>query len=282
MSKTNSRLYIVATPIGNLSDFSFRALEVLKSVDLIAAEDTRHARHLLNHYGIDTRLVAVHEYNEARIAPKLIEQIQGGLSIALISDAGTPLLSDPGMPLVKLARQSGIIVSPIPGPSAVIAALSASGLPLNRFTFEGFAPRNPAARRSWFQAKSTDSTTWVFYESCHRILTSMIDLAAVLPSDRLVCVARELTKLHETIVTATAQELLSLMQTDVNMLKGEFVVIVAGANDEPVDDEIEEQRRVLEILLQECTLKTAVAMTGKIVGGKKKQLYQMALDLNQD
>ena len=279
MSETNSKLYIVATPIGNLSDFSFRAVEILKSVDLIAAEDTRHARLLLQHYGIDTRLVSVHDHNEARVAPQLIKQIQEGLNIALISDAGTPLLSDPGMPLVRLAKQSGVVVSPIPGPSAVIAALSASGLPVNQFTFEGFAPRTATARRSWFQERLTNSSTWVFYESSHRILASMIDLAAIFPANRLICIARELTKLHETIVKATVEEMVTLLQTDKNMLKGEFVVIVAGATREDSNDEVEQQLRILKILLKECSLKTAVSLAVEITGAKRKQLYQMALDL---
>lgn len=281
MSETNSKLYIVATPIGNLSDLSFRAVEVLKSVDLIAAEDTRHAKVLLQHYGIDTRLISVHEHNEVRVAPQLISQIQQGLAIALISDAGTPLLSDPGLPLVKLARESGVEVSPIPGPSAVIAAISASGLPVHKFTFEGFSPRHAAARKSWFEQKSSDATTWVFYESSHRVLASITDLATVLPADHRICIARELTKLHETIVTASVQELLVLLQDDKNMLKGEFVVIVAGAKQQETDDEVEELQRILKILLQECSLKTAVALAGEITGARKRQLYQMALDLNQ-
>ncbi len=282
MSIADSKLYIVATPIGNLADFSFRAVEVLKRVDLIAAEDTRHARLLLQHYGIDTRLVSLHEHNETRVAPQLIKQIQEGLSIALISDAGTPLLSDPGMPLVRLAKQAGIVVSPVPGACAVIAALSVSGLPVNRFTFEGFAPRTAAARKSWFQGKLNDSASWVFYESSHRILASMIDLAAVLPADRQVCIARELTKLYETIVKTTIQELVPLLQADNNMRRGEFVVIVEGARAVEADEEVDEQLRVLKILLQQCSLKTAVALAVEITGARKKHLYQMALDLTQN
>lgn len=278
---TDSKLYIVATPIGNLADFSFRAVEVLKGVDLIAAEDTRHARLLLRHYGIDTRLVSLHEHNETRAAPQLIKQMQEGLSIALISDAGTPLLSDPGMPLVKLAKQAGIVVSPVPGACAVIAALSASGLPVNRFTFEGFAPRTATARRSWFQDKLKDSATWVFYESSHRILVSMIDLATVLPAGHQVCIARELTKLYETIVKTTIEELVSILQADENMCKGEFVVMVEAAKDVESDEKTEEQLRILRILLQQCSLKTSVALAADITGARKKHLYQMALDLKQ-
>lgn len=279
MSKSDSKLYIVATPIGNLADFSFRAVALLKSVDLIAAEDTRHARLLLQHYGIDKRLISLHEHNETKVAPDIIGQLQAGLNVALISDAGTPLLSDPGMPLVKLAKESGIEVSPIPGPCAVIAALSASGLAVNCFTFEGFAPRTKSARLAWFQQKSDATSTWVFYESSHRILASITDLAEILPADREICIARELTKLFETIVKATISKILDLIQSDANMRKGEFVLIVAGAETTQTDADSQEQIRILEILLKDCSLKTAVALACKITGGRKKQLYQMALTL---
>ena len=279
MPDTKSRLYIVATPIGNLSDFSFRAVEVLKQVDFIAAEDTRHARSLLQHYGIGNKLLSLHEHNEDRVAPVLIEKMVAGQSGALISDAGTPLLSDPGMPLVRMAKQAGIEVTPIPGACAVIAALSASGLPVNRFTFEGFVPRTSSARKALFQEKLFEQTTWIFYESSHRILASIKDLAEILPAEREIVIARELTKFHESIVKTTVQAAVDLLELDENMQKGEFVVIVAGANVTDIDYEMREQRRVLKILLPECTLKTAVALAAEITGGRKKMLYQMALQL---
>lgn len=281
MSKASSKLYIVATPIGNLADFSFRAVELLKSVDFIAAEDTRHAQILLQHYGIDKRLIAVHEHNEIRLAPRIIKQIQAGFNVALIADAGTPLFSDPGMPLVKLARESGIEVSPIPGPCAIIAALSVSGLAVNRFTFEGFPPRTQSARLAWFQQKIAHTSTWVFYESSHRVLASITDLAEILPSDREVCIARELTKLFETIVKAPISEILALILADATMCKGEFVIIVGGTDVVQTDMDTQGQTRLLKILLAECSLKTAVALASEITGSRKKQLYQIALALKQ-
>ncbi len=276
------KLYVVATPIGNLADFSYRAVEILKKVDLIAAEDTRHVKMLLQHYAINNKLVSLHQHNEEKVAPDFIDKMKAGMSIALVSDAGTPLLSDPGMPLVKLAKQEGIEVSPIPGACALIAALSVSGLSVTRFTFEGFLPRTSSARKTFFTTKKNETATWVFYESSHRILASLQDLAEVLPKDRRVVVARELTKLFETVVNDSLEKVLEQVESDPNMQKGEFVVLVDGAVIEKRADTLtEEQERVLSVLLKQCSIKTAVAMAVEITGARKKILYQRALDLEK-
>lgn len=274
------KLYVVATPIGNLADFSYRAVEILKKVDLIAAEDTRHVKMLLQHYAINNKLISLHQHNEEKAAPGLVEKIKNGLNVALVSDAGTPLLSDPGMPLVRLAKQQGIEVSPIPGACALIAALSVSGLPVSRFTFEGFLPRTSSARKTFFNTRKNESATWVFYESSHRILASLEDLAEIISGDRRIVLARELTKLYETIVNASLDHVIEQVKNNSNMQKGEFVVLVEGAVVEKrVNDITEEQKRVLLVLLQQCSIKTAVAMAVEITGGRKKVLYQAALEL---
>lgn len=281
MSAKQGKLYVVATPIGNLADFTQRGIDVLKQVDCIAAEDTRHIRRLLKHYGISNKVVAFHQHNEQKMTPQLLEQIQAGQSIALVSDAGTPLLSDPGMPLVKMARQAGLDVSPIPGACALIAALSAAGLPTSRFIFEGFIPRTAAARQTFFEQRLNLQTTWMFYESCHRIVDTLRDMATILPPERRIVVARELTKLHETIVSGPVQEILRRVEQDANMRRGEFVVIVdAAAADENLAQGISaDQERVLAILLKQCSIKTAVSLAAEICGGRKKAFYQAALRL---
>jgi len=272
------KLYVVATPIGNLADFSFRAVEILKQVDLIAAEDTRHVKMLLQHYGINKPLQSLHQHNEDHASQGLVAKIRDGQSLALVSDAGTPMISDPGLPLVKLARQHGIEVSPIPGACALIAALSVAGLPTSRFSFEGFLPRTGSARRSFFEHKLADSSTWAFYESSHRIQAALEDMLTVFPAEHTIVVAREITKLHETIVNDQLAKVLEKVQTDENMRKGEFVVIVAGREiDTKEDDLSEEQQRILSLLLKECSIKTAVALAVEITGQRKKLLYQAAL-----
>lgn len=274
------KLYVVATPIGNLADFSFRAVEILKQVDLIAAEDTRHVRMLLQHYGINRPLLSLHQHNEDKASQGLVDRIRDGQSIALVSDAGTPLLSDPGLPLVRLAKQEGIEVSPIPGACALIAALSASGLPITRFSFEGFLPRTSSARKSFFQHKLSDTTTWAFYESSHRIQSALEDMMEIYPANHQIVVAREITKLHETIVKNELGYIAELVKTDENMRKGEFVVIVAGSSIEKEQQDLsDEQLRILKLLLKECSIKTAVALAVDITGQRKKLLYQTALEL---
>ncbi|MDD5412073.1 MAG: 16S rRNA (cytidine(1402)-2'-O)-methyltransferase [Methylobacter sp.] len=280
MSSECGKLYVVATPIGNLADISFRAVDILKQVDLIAAEDTRHVRMLLQHYGITNKLISLHQHNEEKASAGLLAKLREGQSIALVSDAGTPLLSDPGMPLVKMVKDAGLDVVPVPGACALIAALSASGLPVTQFTFEGFSPRTSSARKTFFSERLACPTTWVFYESSHRILASLKDMAEVLPLDRQIVIARELTKLHETIVKTTLSNALKLVEEDGNMRKGEFVVIVDGATIDKKEQVITpEQEKILSVLLRECSIKTAVAMAVEITGVRKKLLYQAALDM---
>ncbi|MFZ2450609.1 MAG: 16S rRNA (cytidine(1402)-2'-O)-methyltransferase [Methylovulum miyakonense] len=282
MANQCGKLYVVATPIGNLGDISFRAIETLKQVDLIAAEDTRHVGLLLSHYGISNKKISLHQHNEDKASLMLLEKLREGLSVALVSDAGTPLLSDPGMPLVKLVKDAGLDVVPIPGACALIAALSAAGLPVSQFTFEGFAPRTSSARKTFFSERALSPVTWVIYESSHRILACLEDMAAVLPLDREIVIARELTKLHETIVKTNLADALALVAREENMRKGEFVVIVDGAVLEKTEQEVTpEQLRILGILLKECSIKSAVALAVEITGGRKKLLYQAALAMQE-
>jgi 16S rRNA (cytidine1402-2'-O)-methyltransferase len=276
------KLYVVATPIGNLADISFRAVDILKQVDLIAAEDTRHVKMLLQHYGITNKLVSLHQHNEDKVSFVLLEKLRAGVSIALVSDAGTPLLSDPGMPLVKMVKDAGLDVVPIPGACALIAALSAAGLPVTRFSFEGFLPRTSSARKAFFNDRVMSSKTWIFYESCHRILASLHDMAAIIPLDRQIVIARELTKLHETIVKTSLGNALELVAQNDNMRKGEFVVIVDGAAADKKEQTITtEHKKILSVLLRECSIKTAVAMAVEITGVRKKLLYQAALAMGK-
>jgi 16S rRNA (cytidine1402-2'-O)-methyltransferase len=271
-------LYIVATPIGNLADISKRALEVLANVDLIAAEDTRHSRHLLAHYNISVPLQAYHDHNEERQTPILLEKLRAGSDIALISDAGTPLLSDPGYRLVKAAHDSDIRVSPIPGPCAAIAALSAAGLATDRFYFAGFPPAKAGARQGFFEELARQPATLIFYESSHRILASLADMMAVLGADRDAVLAREITKTFETLHKASLAELLAWVQADDNQRKGEFVVMVSGALPQPgVELDVE---KVLAVLMAELPLKQASALAARITGRKKNQVYKMALEMS--
>jgi 16S rRNA (cytidine1402-2'-O)-methyltransferase len=221
-------LYIVATPIGNLEDISMRALDALRSSDLLAVEDTRRTLLLLNHHGIKNRMVALHEHNEESVAPGLIAKIQQGMTIALLSDAGTPLLSDPGFRLVRLAGSEGIAVSPIPGPSAITAALSVGGLPTDRFTFEGFLPSKSSQRLKRLQTLVAETRTMVFFESSHRIEAFLTDLETVFGDERSIVVCRELTKTFETVYRGSITETRSWMRSDPNQRKGEFVVLLSG------------------------------------------------------
>lgn len=271
-------LYVVATPIGNLEDMTPRAIAVLRQVALIAAEDTRHSGRLLQHFGIQTPTQSCHEHNEREQAPKLAARLQAGDSIALISDAGTPLVSDPGFHLVRAARSAGVQVIPVPGASAMIAALSASGLPSDRFSFEGFLPPKSAARQQRMQALVAESRTLIFYESTHRIEAALADMVEVFGPERQVVIARELTKRFETIHGDRLADLVQWMANDPDQRKGEFVVMVHGA-DEVDGHEIDaEAERVLKILLAELPVKQAAAMAAKITGLKKNALYKLALE----
>jgi 16S rRNA (cytidine1402-2'-O)-methyltransferase len=261
-------LYVVATPIGNLEDMSQRAIAVLGKVSLIAAEDTRHSRKLLSHYGIAGRMQALHEHNEREVCPRLLRELADGHDIALISDAGTPLISDPGFVLVREARKAGIRVVPVPGPSALITALSVAGLPTNRFHFEGFLPAKAAARRERLTRLQSVNTTLVFYESSHRIVDSLDDMATCLNGERNATLARELD--------GTLDELRDWVQADRNQQKGEFVLVVEGATVDPTELDAA-ARHTLEVLLAELPLKQAAAMAAKITGVSKNRLYEYGL-----
>lgn len=274
-------LYLVATPIGNLADFSFRAVEILKKADVIACEDTRHSRPLLDHYGISRPLVAFHEHNEDATAGRLLERLAKGESVALVSDAGTPLINDPGFPLVRLARAAGIRVVPIPGPCALVAALCASGLPSDRFSFEGFPPRKSSARKALFESFREEPRTLIFYESAHRVEETLRDLSEVFPSERRLVIARELTKRFETFASSTVGEAPTLLERDPDMRRGEFVLLIEGAAPVAVAEAelTPEAVRVLRVLLEECSVKSAVSLAVKITGARRDRVYREALRL---
>lgn len=272
-------LYVVATPIGNLQDITSRALDVLRSVSQVAAEDTRHSRKLLAHYGIGTPLVALHEHNEPDMAQRLLQTLAVGEDIALISDAGTPLISDPGFYLVRAARQAKIRVVPVPGASALIAALSVAGLPTDRFCFEGFLPPRQGARLQRLQALQTGTVTLVFYESSHRICASLADMADVFGAEREATLARELTKTFETIRHGALGDLCAWVEADSNQQKGEFVVLVQGASSDGPAEVDAAAEQVLAILLEELPLSQAVALAAKITGGSKNVLYAHGLKI---
>ncbi|MCW8930024.1 MAG: 16S rRNA (cytidine(1402)-2'-O)-methyltransferase [Gammaproteobacteria bacterium] len=278
---STGRLYIVATPIGNLQDISPRAIAVLKQVDRIAAEDTRHSGHLLKELDINTHCIALHEHNERQFAEKIIQQIKEGSNIALISDAGTPLVSDPGYFLVKLAHQAKIPVTPIPGPSALIAALSAAGVATDRFCFEGFIPTKKGARKTFYAQRQKEPRTMVFYETPHRIVESLKDLCEHFGEQRRVVLARELTKTFETIRNDTAQSLLEWVTADSNQQRGEIVLVVQGYRAPEGETLSEETEHTLRILLKELSLKQAVKLTVDITGEKKKKIYNFALALKE-
>ena len=280
MNKKTGCLFIVATPIGNLADITLRALEILKSVDIIAAEDTRHSQYLLNYYGIKTPLISLHAHNEQQRIAELLPQLQAGKQIALITDAGTPLISDPGGRLVQALHQAHIQVSPIPGPCAAICALAASGLASQRFLFEGFLPAKSAARLQRLTELAGETLTLIFYEAPHRITALLAELVEVFGSERLATLAREMTKTFETIRQDKLAALQHWVNEDANQRKGEFVLIVQGA--EPIPNENKECQRTLQILLAELPLKQAVALTVEITGAKRNYIYNLALKLGME
>lgn len=274
-------LYVVATPIGNLQDITLRALDILKTVDAIAAEDTRHTSGLLNHFGISKKLIAVHEHNEHQSAEKLLVQLNAGGNIALVTDAGTPGISDPGAVVVDLVRKAGVKVVPIPGVSAVITALSASGIAQNGFLFHGFLPASGAARRKVLEILKSQTVTLVFYEAPHRILECIADLSSVLGADRRITFARELTKTFETIYSCNLGEAEAWLKADTNQQRGEFVLLVEAAAIKDAEEIAEETVRVLKLLLAELPLKQAVKLATEITREKKNVLYDFALQLKQ-
>lgn len=277
-------LYVVATPIGNLMDISSRAIAVLSAVDIIAAEDTRHSSRLLQHYGIATPTLSYHAFSQEQRENALLERLDAGQAVALISDAGTPLISDPGHGLVSRAREAGHPVVPVPGPSAVTAALSVSGLPVNRFAFQGFPPARPAGRRRLFAGLVHDPYTLVFYEAPHRIRDSLEDMRTVFGGERPAAVCRELTKTWESVATGTLDSLCDWLDASSDNRRGEFVVLVGGAEGPDEDEEQRQKARaeqVLRILLDDLPVSQAVALAVRLTGLKKNHLYSMALALKE-
>ncbi|MBA55777.1 MAG: 16S rRNA (cytidine(1402)-2'-O)-methyltransferase [Pseudomonadales bacterium] len=278
---TTGILYIVATPIGNLNDITLRAIEVLKQVDVIAAEDTRHSKKLLDHYGIDTRLMAVHDHNEDDRIQSLLGLLQGGQSVALISDAGTPLISDPGFRVVRAMHQANVEVVSIPGPCAAIAALSIAGLPTDRFLFVGFLSAKQKARQGELENLLAETATLVFYESPKRILSTLEDVISVMGAGRVVSVVKEITKSFETVKTLPAAEALSWLQEDQHHTRGEFVLLVQGAEHKGslvIDPKV---MRALQMTAEYMPLKKACAVVSELTGIAKNALYDAALTQNK-
>lgn len=277
VSNQPGTLFVVATPIGNRADFSERARLVLGEVALVLAEDTRRTRPLLRDLGIKTPLLALHEHNERARTAELVARLAGGESLALVSDAGTPLVSDPGAALVRAARDAGIAVSPVPGACAAIAALSVAGLHADRFAFEGFLPAKPVARRRALEALEHEPRTLIFYEAVHRVRESLVDMAAAFGAGRRACVARELTKLHETIRTDTLGALADWAQTDDDIVRGEIVVIVEGSA-APAERHALDARALVVELARELPAGKAAQFAAKLTGEPRKRLYQWLID----
>jgi len=265
-------LHVVATPIGNLGDISARALEILRTVAAVCAEDTRHTRQLLAHFGIERPLLALHQHNEDAQAAQLVARLLRGDSLALVSDAGTPLVSDPGYRLVRAARAAGVRVSPVPGACAAIAALSVAGLASDRFVFEGFLPAKASARRERLARLAAEPRTLIVYESAHRIEEALVDMVAAFGQDRPAVLARELTKLFETVLDGTLAELLAQVQADPNQRRGEFVLIVEGAADD-AEAKLIEGRRLYALLGEHLPPSTAARLAAELSGAPRKALY---------
>lgn len=274
-------LSVVATPIGNFADISERALHTLRNVDLVLAEDTRHSRILFNQFGINTRLKACHEHNEAELVEWVVSQLEQGRNLALISDAGTPLISDPGFVLIRALREQGCRVEVVPGASAIIAALSVAGLPTDRFLFDGFLPAKRSGRQSALQGYVREPRTVVLLESTHRIEACLEDVQTVFGADKHIVLARELTKKFETVLGGRAEDVRNTLLSDPNQQRGEFVLLLAGAElaDESQSNEIE-LHRCLAILLEELPLKQAAALAAKLCNVKKNQAYRAALEIH--
>jgi len=273
-------LFVVATPIGNLEDLTPRARQTLATVDLIAAEDTRHTLRLLSNIGAKPALMALHDHNEERAVHGVIESLKDGKNVALVSDAGTPLVSDPGFRLVRAAHANGITVVPLPGPSAATAALSAAGLPTDRFCFEGFPPPKSAARRDWLQALATETRTLVIYESVHRIGACLADMVDVFGADRQAFIGRELSKMHEQCVQEALGELKSMVDNGAIRSKGEFVVVIAGADLQ--EESAIDTDRMLSLLGEHLGAKDVARITAELTGQKKNALYERILELKSD
>jgi len=277
VANLKGRLNVVATPIGNLSDLSPRAQEALAGADVIAAEDTRHTRTLLQSIGVSKPMVSLHAHNESSRVPELLARLAAGETVALVSDAGTPLLSDPGYELVSEAARAGCDVRVVPGPSAITAALAVAGLPTDRFCFEGFLPPRSSERRARLAEVSSESRTLVFFEAPHRIEECLQDLAAVFGGERRAAVARELTKAHETTYRGTLNELLALAKNEGNFARGEITIVVQGApaTNDAVDAQLLE--RAVNILVRELPPGRAAALAAQLVGAKRSDAYALAL-----
>ncbi len=273
---------MVATPIGNLRDISLRALDILAKVDVVAAEDTRNTSNLLRHFSLSSQLMALHEHNERSAAEKIIGMLASGKSVALVSDAGTPGISDPGAILVRMVRQAGLKVVPVPGANAAISAISAAGIDDPHFLFFGFLPHKSASRRRELESLKSLPYTLVFYESPHRIIESISDLLVVLGGERNIVFARELTKVFETIHVCRLDEALNWLEADANQQRGEFVLLVSGAQSVVAGGIGEDAVRVLKMLLAELPLKQAVKLAADITHEKKNELYTLALELKAD
>jgi 16S rRNA (cytidine1402-2'-O)-methyltransferase len=279
MSATKAgSLFIVPTPIGNLGDITERALNVLRDCDAIAAEDTRHSGQLLQHLGIRKEMFALHEHNERQRASQVIERLQQGDNIALISDAGTPLISDPGYVLVQQCRAAGVTVTALPGACAFVTALSGAGLPTDRFTFEGFLPAKPQQRRKRLQELVSETRTLVFYESPHRIADTLADMVSEIGADRPLVMARELTKQFETYLSGSIAEVYQRVIEDSNQQRGEIVLILGGAEEQAAEDVNPAAMKTLNLLRKELPLKKAAALAAEIHGARKNTLYQLALE----
>lgn len=270
-------LYVVATPIGNLQDMTLRAIEVLKKVDRIAAEDTRHSASLLKHFSINKPTISFHEFNERERFSILIDYLEQGESIALISDAGTPLISDPGFHLVREAKACDITIVPIPGACAAITALSAAGLPTDKFTFLGFLPAKADTRRHYLERLLHETRTMIFYEAPHRLLPVLQTMADVFGENRKAVIARELTKLHESIISGNLATHIRRFTTHADQLRGEIVILIAGTDEEECETCEVIKEEVLDLLLAELPLKQAVTLASKITGERKNVFYEMAL-----
>jgi 16S rRNA (cytidine1402-2'-O)-methyltransferase len=273
-----SAIYVVSTPIGNLADITLRAIDILKAVDVVAAEDTRHTRKLLEHYGIKAKMLSLHEHNESERSEYIVDSVLAGQSVALVSDAGTPLISDPGHTLIHRAKTQNVTVVPIPGPSALIAALSVSGIACGKFIFEGFLPAKRKAKNDILQTYLLEKRAVVFYESPHRILDTLAEMLIVF-GGRQMCVARELTKRYETVKRDNIENIIAWMKDDSNQQKGEFVLILDGSSEEEKSASDQEKAVLLNRLLVDLPPKKASAIVADILGGTKKEIYNMALML---
>jgi 16S rRNA (cytidine1402-2'-O)-methyltransferase len=276
------RLEVVATPIGNMGDLSDRARQALASADLIAAEDTRRTLGLMQHLGIAKPLLSLHSHNETQRVPAVLARLMAGARVVLVSDAGTPLLSDPGFELVRAAVAQGIPVGVVPGPSAITAALAVAGLPVDRFCFEGFLPAGGRERRASLSALAAESRTMVFFEAPHRIAETLVDLSTQFGATRRAVIARELTKLHETVYRGTLEELLALAGADPNLQRGEITLIVQGVSQAETATDVALMRRALQLLVRELPPGKAAAIAAQLAGGRRADAYQLAMQMRGD